>query len=109
MRALGLIFEPLGVICGALGFIFGALGLIFEALVSLRGLGAHFGGPKIDLLDGWRDFWVHLPPFGSNFGDFFGERSMQKSASFSDVEKVALGTEKVAILSLGDPENDEHN
>ena len=94
---------------GPLGLIFRALGLIFEALGSLRGLGAHFGGPKIEKINDGRHFWEYLAPFWSHFGDFFYNKSMQKSISRSDVQKVAVETEKVEILSLVDPQNDENN
>ena len=73
----------------------GALGLIFGGL----------GGPKSK-----NSMWIMTlgqfsAPFGGNFGDFFGPKSMQESTSFSDVPKVALGTEKVAILTLGGSKN----
>ncbi len=60
----GHFLGTLGIIFGPLGLTFEALGLIFEALGSFRGLGAHFGGQKVDLPKVAYDF-------GNHFGDFW--------------------------------------
>ena len=64
---LGAIFEAWGVILRVLELTFGPLGLVFEALGSLRGLGAHFGGPKIDLLNDAHHFGKHFGPIWESF------------------------------------------
>ena len=73
--------------------------------MSSRGSGGPWGAKKsiyslvaVIFGDFWGTFWAH-------FGDFLGPKSMPKSMSFSDVEKVALGTEQIDFLSLGGPEN----
>ena len=78
---------------------------------------------SVDLQNGTLDLqkepFGHRDRFGSDFGQFWavlgglwthlvhfwGGNSIQKSTSLSDVPKVAVGTEKVAILTLGGPRN----